>query len=202
MGLLVLAGSPSAAAASAAPTTMPHGQGTYADLLKLNEELQGYMLPSFTSGVVMESGARVGGSYADAAMAAKLSGLADFERRLGSMNVAGWSASEQVDWLAVTSMLNGYRFNLEVLRPWKRDPGFYLDPLLKVAFTCATPRVTPLRSFFFGAALPAGAFIDSDIAQSSFADQRDYALPAVECRTRNAECRTEFVLTSAFLVLR
>ena len=135
MGLLVLAGSPSAAAASAAPTTMPHGQGTYADLLQLNEELQGYMLPSFTSGVVMESGARVGGSYADAAMAAKLSGLADFERRLGSMNVAGWSASEQVDWLAVTSMLNGYRFNLEVLRPWKRDPGFYLDPLLKVAFT-------------------------------------------------------------------
>src|SRR3954468_23650582 len=50
--------------------------------------------------------------------------------------------------------------------------------LLKVAFTCATPRVTPLRSFFFGAALPAGAFIDSDIAQSSFADQQDYALPA------------------------
>src|SRR3954447_12356594 len=51
--------------------------------------------------------------------------------------------------------------------------------LLKVAFTWATPRVTPLRSFFLGApGLPGGAFIDSDIAQSSFADQRDYALPA------------------------
>ncbi len=113
----------------------PVGTGRYAGLLKLHDELQAYMVPAFTSGVVLESGARVGQGYGDQAMAGKLAGLAAFERRLAAMPVASWSRAQQVDWLAVTSMLNGYRFNLEVLKPWKRDPGFYLDPLMKVAFT-------------------------------------------------------------------
>ena len=93
------------------------------------------MVPAFTGGVVLESGARVGQDYADALMAAKLAGLAAYERRLEAMNVAGWPRERQVDWLAVRSLINGYRFNLSVLRPWKRDPGFYLDPLMRVAFT-------------------------------------------------------------------
>src|SRR5580765_8435541 len=63
--------------------------------------------------------------------------------------------------------------------------------LLKVALMCATPRVTPLRSFFFGApgfALAAG-FIDSDIADSSFADHPDYAVPALQTRRVNAAAK-------------
>ena len=93
------------------------------------------MVPAFTSSVVLDSGGKVGENYADPLMTAKLRGLTAFERRLGSMNVAAWPRNQQVDYLAVKSRLNGYRFNLEVLRPWKRDPGFYLDPLLKVAFS-------------------------------------------------------------------
>jgi hypothetical protein len=123
------------AEAQRAPASAPRGTGTYADLLKLNDELQAYMVPAFTSEVVLESGARVGQGYSETAMRAKLAGLETFEQRLQAMNVAGWPRSQQVDWLAVSSMLNGYRFNLEVLKPWKRDPGFYLDPLMKVAFS-------------------------------------------------------------------
>ena len=93
------------------------------------------MVPAFTSSVVLDSGAKVGEHYADSSMAEKLRGLVVFEERLGAMNVAAWPRSQQVDYLAVKSLLNGYRFNLAVLRPWKRDPGFYLDPLLKVAFS-------------------------------------------------------------------
>jgi len=93
------------------------------------------MVPAFTSSVVLDSGAKVGEDYADTLMAAKLRGLVVFEQRLSAMNVAAWPRTQQVDYLAVKSLLNGYRFNLEVLRPWKRDPGFYLDPLLKVAFS-------------------------------------------------------------------
>jgi hypothetical protein len=126
--------SPAHAAQSSA-IEAPRVAGRHADLVKLHDELQAYMVPAFTSGVVLESGARVGQSYGDQAMAGKLAGLAALEQRLAAMPVASWSRAEQVDWLAVTSMLNGYRFNLEVLRPWKRDPGFYLDPLMKVAFT-------------------------------------------------------------------
>jgi hypothetical protein len=113
----------------------PSGTGAYSDLLTLHEELRRYMVPAFTSSVVLDSGARVGEQYADALMAEKLRGIAAFEQRLGAMNVAAWPRPQQVDYLAVKSILNGYRFNLQVLRPWKRDPGFYLDPLLRVAFT-------------------------------------------------------------------
>jgi hypothetical protein len=113
----------------------PTGTGTYADLLALHAELRAFMVPAFTSSVVLDSGARVGEDYAEGLMASKLAGLPAFEQRLTNMNVAAWPRAQQVDYLAVKSLLNGYRFNLEVLRPWKRDPGFYLDPLLRVAFT-------------------------------------------------------------------
>ena len=124
-----------AAVAAQTPTEAPPAADRYGELLALNAELQAYMFPAFTSGVVLESGARVGDSFGEPSMAAKLAGLAAYERRLAALPVASWPRPQQVDWLAVTSMLNGYRFNLQVLKPWKRDPGFYLDPLMKVAFT-------------------------------------------------------------------
>lgn len=107
----------------------------YNDLVELHEELREYMVPGFTAGVVLESGARIGEVYGDSLMTEKRAGLARFEQELAAMPVESWSRSQQVDFLAVKSILNGYRFNLEVLRPWKRDPGFYLDPLMRVAFT-------------------------------------------------------------------
>lgn len=107
----------------------------YEALLSLHEELRAYMVPSFTAEVVLDSGARVGEAYADTLMQSKLQGLARFDTRLAAMKVADWPRAQQVEYLAVKSLLNGYRFNLKVLRPWKRDPGFYLDPLMRVAFT-------------------------------------------------------------------
>lgn len=130
-----LGSSPSPAAVVKVTVQPPRGTGSYAELKALNLELRRYMVPAFTSSVVLDSGARVGEHYADTLMTAKLRGLSIFEQRLGAMNVAAWPRTQQVDFLAVKSLLNGYRFNLEVHRPWKRDPGFYLDPLLKVAFT-------------------------------------------------------------------
>ena len=127
------------AAVAALPTQTtagpPAGTGSYDDLLSLHSELRRYMVPAFTDSVVLDSGAKVGEEYADALMADKLRHLQAFEVRLRDMNVAAWPRAQQVDYLAVKSLLNGYRFNLEVLRPWKRDPGFYLDPLIRVAFT-------------------------------------------------------------------
>jgi len=110
----------------------------YDRLVALHEELREYMLPGFTAGVVMDSGARIGDVYADELMTQKLAGLGALETKLAALPVETWSRPGQVDYLAVKSILNGYRFNLEVLRPWKRDPGFYLDPLMAVAFTEVT----------------------------------------------------------------
>ncbi len=120
-----------------APAVSAQGvrDGSYEELLALHEELQDFMHPSFTPSVVLDSGARVGEIYADKLMEDKRAGLARFEERLAGMAVQSWPRDKQADFLAVKSLLNGYRFNLEVLRPWKRDPGFYLDPLMRVAFT-------------------------------------------------------------------
>jgi hypothetical protein len=123
-----------AQAPTSSPSVSPEKQRSYADLLALHQELEQYMLPGFTSSVVLDSGARVGEQYSDAVMAAKLRGLDQFDRRLSAIDVRSWPRPQQVDYLTVKSLLNGYRFNLQVLRPWKRDPGFYLDPLLQVAF--------------------------------------------------------------------
>ncbi|KEO88300.1 hypothetical protein EH30_02670 [Erythrobacter sp. JL475] len=135
---LLLAGAAPVPVAHAQPQTAASDTGMpagYADLIALHDELQAYMVPGFTAGVVLDSGARVGEVYADTLMAEKLAGLDAFEARLAAMDVDAWPRAAQVDFLAVKSILNGYRFNLEVLRPWKRDPGFYLDPLMRVAFT-------------------------------------------------------------------
>jgi hypothetical protein len=113
----------------------PQETSDYDGLVELHAELREYMVPGFTAGVVLESGARIGEVYGDSLMTEKLAGLARFEQELAAMPVESWSRPQQVDFLAVKSILNGYRFNLEVLRPWKRDPGFYLDPLMRVAFT-------------------------------------------------------------------
>ncbi len=117
---------------ASAPAPQPN---THEALLGLHTELQAYMVPRYTTGVVLVSGGRIGEDYSDALMARKLAGLRQFEERLAAMPVRTWPVAQQVDWLVVTSILNGYRFNLEVLRPWRRDPGFYLDPLMRVAFT-------------------------------------------------------------------
>jgi hypothetical protein len=118
-----------------AQASAPEG---YDRLLALHDELREYMLPGFTAGVVLDSGARIGDVYADSVMEQKRAGLARFDTAMAALPVADWPRAQQVDYLAVKSILNGYRFNLEVLRPWKRDPGFYLDPLMAVAFSEVT----------------------------------------------------------------
>lgn len=110
----------------------------YDRLLALHDELRDYMLPGFTAGVVLDSGARIGEVYSDDVLEQKRAGLTRFDAALAALPVSQWPRAQQADYLAVKSILNGYRFNLEVLRPWKRDPGFYLDPLMAVAFAEVT----------------------------------------------------------------
>ncbi|MFM7274480.1 MAG: DUF885 family protein, partial [Gammaproteobacteria bacterium] len=47
--------------------------------------------------------------------------------RLNAMDTRSWPVSQQVDWHLLRAELNGFDFNLQVLRPWERDPAFYLS---------------------------------------------------------------------------
>ena len=44
---------------------------------------------------------------------------------LYNFDINNWEISNQIDWYIVKAEMNGYEFNYNVLKPWKRDPAFY-----------------------------------------------------------------------------
>jgi uncharacterized protein (DUF885 family) len=65
--------------------------------------------------------------YGDAAMQAKAAALPKWRERLGAISTANWPIAQQNDYRLVTAEMNGLDFNLRVLRPWARDPAFYVS---------------------------------------------------------------------------
>ncbi|MET4663545.1 DUF885 family protein [Sphingomonas sp. PvP056] len=63
--------------------------------------------------------------YSPAAMARQAAGLATFRQRLAALDRTGWSKADGIDAQLIEAEMNGLDFNLRVLRPWARDPGFY-----------------------------------------------------------------------------
>lgn len=55
--------------------------------------------------------------------------------RIIDLDTSEWSVPEKVDYLAVRSRLDQELFMLQRFRPWARDPGFYVDRMLRVTFT-------------------------------------------------------------------
>jgi len=74
-------------------------------------------------------------NYSKRAMDAQRQQLSTFQDRVRNMNVSGWSREQRVDYLAVRSRLNQAEFMLHISRPWARDPGFYVDRMLRITFT-------------------------------------------------------------------
>ncbi len=72
-------------------------------------------------------------------IAERIRQLQPLQQRLQALPVEQWRAQgqhEQVsDYLAVRAQLDEYDFMLQVSRPWLRDPGWYVDHMLRVAFT-------------------------------------------------------------------
>ena len=60
--------------------------------------------------------------------------LRALQSRTTAMSVAGWDRARQADWLAARAAMDEHEFLLTVQKPWARDPGFYVDPMLRVAF--------------------------------------------------------------------
>ncbi len=73
--------------------------------------------------------------YGPDAVAERRETMEAFQQRFDAINADDWPISEQVDYLAVRSRLDQQEFLLAVSRPWARDPGFYVDRMLRVTFT-------------------------------------------------------------------
>ena len=118
---------------------MPSGSGGYDDLVALYQEFLEFSDPERASGDVplrdiAGRPAEVYPDYGVAAVEQRRATMDDLQERLEDMAVVDWALDRQVDYLAVRSRFDQYDFTLNVSRPWSRDPGFYVDQMLRITF--------------------------------------------------------------------
>jgi hypothetical protein len=65
--------------------------------------------------------------YTPEAMTAKAAALPQWRDRLEALDRTGWSLQQQDDSKLIQAEMNGLDFSLRVLRPWARDPSFYVS---------------------------------------------------------------------------
>lgn len=65
--------------------------------------------------------------YTAGAMVAKAKALPEWQKRLAAIDTKGWPIEKINDYKLVKAEMNGLDFNLRVLRPWARDPAFYVS---------------------------------------------------------------------------
>ena len=127
------------AALAARMEGMPEGSGSYDDLVALFQEFLRWQDPERASGErpnrdIAGQAAEVHPDYGVAAVAARRAQMQAYQDRLADMAVVGWPLAQQVDYLAVRSRFDQHEFTLKVSRPWSRDPGFYVDRMLRLTF--------------------------------------------------------------------
>ena len=89
----------------------------YEDLLVLFREFREFVKPPVVDGVP---------DYSPEAMAAQHKGLNEFQERLAAIDISEWPISQKVDYHILRAEMNGLDFDHRVMRPWSRDPAFYL----------------------------------------------------------------------------
>ena len=108
-----------AAATSAAATTAAEpAPANYPALAALFEQWRAFEHPVFKNHVA---------DYSAAAMAAKAAALPQWRQRLEAIDTQGWPIEAQNDRKLINAEMNGLDFNLRVLKPWARDPAFYVS---------------------------------------------------------------------------
>lgn len=93
------------------------GGKDYEELVKLFREFREFQKPKVRDGVP---------DYTPAAMEAQRGELKEFQKRLAALDISSWPVSQKVDYHLVRAEMNGLEFDHRVLRPWSRDPAFYV----------------------------------------------------------------------------
>lgn len=106
----------------------PRGEGDYDSFVALFSQFEAWA--DETPG----SDPRVP-DYSDDVVGDRIDDLSDFQAQLSDMNVAAWERAHQAEYLAVRARMDEAEFWLRVSRPFERDPGYYVDRMLRPAFT-------------------------------------------------------------------
>jgi hypothetical protein len=113
IGLTETAAMPPSAPLPGAPAL-----NSYASLVKLFEQWRNFEHPILRGDVA---------DYSAGAMTGKAMALLQWRRRLDAIDTRGWAIEQLTDYKLVAAEMNGLDFNLRVLRPWARDPAFYVS---------------------------------------------------------------------------
>lgn len=139
LAVVMLIGAARLTAAADMTAAMPHGKGTHADLVALLDEFLKWQDPARAAGDndewLLETAGKDPVDFSAAAVEQRRAKMQALQARLADMNVAAWNRKEQVDYLAVRARFDQEQFTLNVSKPWSRDPGFYVDQMLRVTFT-------------------------------------------------------------------
>ena len=106
--------------AATAPAAVAAGPASYGALAQLFSQWREFEHPTLTHGIP---------DYSAATMDAKAVALAQWQKRLEALDRSGWSTAQLNDYQLVKAEMNGLDFNLRILRPWARDPAFYVTVL-------------------------------------------------------------------------
>ena len=105
------------AACSAPPVENIPKTKSYDELVTLFSEWREFQSPDLIDGVP---------DYSVASMKKQYAELDSWKKRLQAFDTIGWPIKHQVDWYLVWAEMNGLDFDLRVVKPWERDPAFYV----------------------------------------------------------------------------
>ncbi len=102
---------------AAPPATEAPKSTTYEQLVTLFTEWREFQSPDMVDGV---------SDYTVANMKKQHAELSKWQARLQAFDTTGWPVKNQIDWYLVWAEMNGLDFDHRVVRPWEKDPAFYV----------------------------------------------------------------------------
>ncbi|MGH8527449.1 MAG: hypothetical protein ACREXY_25550, partial [Gammaproteobacteria bacterium] len=99
------------------PHTSKAQTDSYQTLTTLFEEWRAFERPPMRDGAP---------DYTAPTFARKHGELRSWQTRLNAIDTTGWTAEQQIDWHLVRAEMNGLDFYVRVLKPWERDPAYYV----------------------------------------------------------------------------
>lgn len=118
---------------------MPTGAGSYDDFVGTYDDFLQWLDSEklrkdrpFTD--VAGNNAVVHPDYSATVIAGRQDDIRQFHASLNALAVHEWPRNQQAEFLAVRARIDQEYFRLHVSRPWARDPGFYVDRMLRLTF--------------------------------------------------------------------
>jgi hypothetical protein len=96
---------------------VPTNRQSYDDLTSFFREWRAFRAPARVNGVP---------DFSVATMKKQFDELTEWQKALAEFPKDSWPIASQVDWHLIRAEMNGLEFDHRVLRPWERDPAYYV----------------------------------------------------------------------------